>query len=38
MAIITTEKEGEGLENDEEESLLIVEKIKYLIDKVSAVI
>ena len=38
MSIITTEKEGEDLDNDEEESLLIAEKVKFLIDKISAVI
>ena len=34
ITVIGSEKEGEDLDNMDEESLLIIEKIKYLIDKV----
>ena len=35
VTVIGSDKEGEDLEHMDEESLLIVEKIKYLIEKVS---
>jgi len=38
MATISSEKEEQELDNDDEESSLIVEKIKYLVDKISALI
>jgi len=38
MATIASDKEERDIDNDEEESMLIVEKIKYLIDKVVALI